>query len=86
MDPLTASGRCPADKTGYVLKNERLTAAEAHRDSTPEVRELIEVPDGQKVVLRVVELSHLAFLGEINCLASRNSFFSVKRANELCRG
>lgn len=72
MDPLTASGWCPADETAYVFKNEGLTAAETCRDSTPEVRDLIEVPDGQKVVLRVVELSHLAFLGEIDLLASRN--------------
>lgn len=76
MDPLTASGRCPADETAYVLKNEGLTAAETCRDSTPEVRDLIKVPDGQKVVLRVVELGHLAFLGEINhFVVSRNSFF-----------
>lgn len=75
INPLTASGRCPADETGYVLKNEGVTAAETCRNSTPEVRELIEVPDRQKVVLRVVELSHLAFLGEINHLASRNLFF-----------
>lgn len=74
MDPSTASGRCPADKTGYVLKNKGLTAAGTCRDSAPEVRDLIEVPDGLQVVLHVVELSHLAFI------------FSVKRANKLCRG
>lgn len=45
-------------KQDTFLKNEGLTAAETCRDSTLEVRDLIEVPGGQKVVLRVVELSH----------------------------